>query len=79
MLLAQGRSVTISDAETINVFELQTDGRVRARQRVLRFLTPNPNSQEGALWQEARGRAVALLDYDLELERRGDVDQPPGS
>lgn len=70
VLLAQGRSVTVSDAETINSFERSDDGRsVIARQRVLRFLTPNPNSQEGVLWQEARGRAVALLDYDLNLER----------
>ena len=44
---------------------------VRARQRVLRFLTPNPNSAEGVLWGEAGGRAVALLDYDLRLMRLG--------
>jgi hypothetical protein len=87
VLLAQGRSVTLSDAETLTVFErasgrggagAQTPSggadaagvdRVLARQRVMRFLTPNPNSAEGVLWQEARGRAVALLDYDLVLER----------
>lgn len=67
--LAQGRSVTVSDAETVNVFERQGDGSVVARQRVLRFLTPNPNSAEGVLWSEARGRAVALLDYELRLSR----------
>ena len=70
VLLAQGRSVTISDAETINEFTRLDDGNVIARQRVLRFLTPNPNSQEGVLWSEARGRAVALLDYELRLARR---------
>ena len=70
VLLAQGRSVTISDAETINEFERLDDGHIVAKQRVLRFLTPNPNSAEGVLWQEARGRAVALLDYELRLERR---------
>ena len=69
VLLAQGRSVTISDAETLNVFDYIDDDHVVARQRVLRFLTPNPNSQEGVLWQEARGRAVALLDYELLLSR----------
>lgn len=70
VLLAQGRSVTISDAETINEFTRLDPDHIVARQRVLRFLTPNPNSAEGVLWQEARGRAVALLDYELRLERR---------
>ena len=69
VLLAQGRSVTISDAETLNVFHRRADG-IDCRQRVLRFLTPNPNSAEGVLWQEARGRAVALLDYELRLSRQ---------
>ena len=46
-----------------------------ARQRVLRFLTPNPNSNEGVLWQEAKGAAVAVLDYELNLERVGST--PP--
>jgi hypothetical protein len=42
-----------------------------ARQRVLRFLTPNPNSAEGVMWSEAGGRAVASLEYELRLERLG--------
>ena len=61
------RATTVADAETVNCFERLSDGRVSARQRVARFLTPNPNSAEGVLWQEAGGRAVALLDYELLL------------
>ena len=47
------------------------DDVIMARQRVLRFLTPNPNSAEGVLWSEASGRAVASLEYELRLERIG--------
>lgn len=71
--LAQRRELsTVSDAETLCTFERAQDGgTVLARQRVLRFLTPNPNSIEGELWSQAQGRAVALLDYELHLERLG--------
>ena len=68
--LAQQRELsTISDAETLCMFERQPDGSIHGRQRVLRFLTPNPNSAEGVLWGEASGRAVATLDYELSLRR----------
>ena len=42
---------------------------IKARQRVLRYLTPNPNSAEGVLWGEAQGRTVATLEYELDLRR----------
>ena len=57
----------MSDAETLNLFTRAADGTVQCQQRVMRFLTPNPNAAEGVLWQEAKGQAVALLDYELRL------------
>eukprot|EP00747_Dinoflagellata_sp_TGD_P186820 gnl/TRDRNA2_/TRDRNA2_44140_c0_seq1.p1 gnl/TRDRNA2_/TRDRNA2_44140_c0~~gnl/TRDRNA2_/TRDRNA2_44140_c0_seq1.p1 ORF type:complete len:396 (+),score=17.21 gnl/TRDRNA2_/TRDRNA2_44140_c0_seq1:23-1210(+) len=78
VLISQQQSLAL-DAETLCLFERAADddaGKsvVHARQRVLRFLTPNPNSEEGVLWGEAGGRAVALLDYKLRLVRIGDAD-----
>ena len=76
VFLAQQRSLdSITDAETLCRFERSTasPSTVAARQRVLRYLTPNPNSAEGVLWQEARGGAVAVLEYQLDLERVGNV------
>ena len=71
VFLAQQRELsTISDAETLCSFERQPDGTVAGRQRVLRYLTPNPNSAEGVLWGEANGRAVATLEYSFLLKRR---------
>jgi hypothetical protein len=64
---ADGGRITVADTETVTAFERQADGTLVARQRILRFLTPNPNSAEGVLWQEAQGRAVAILDYELAL------------
>ena len=75
VLLAQQRSVTLSDAETLCRFVRTSPTSVAAKQRVLRYLTPNPNSNEGLLWQEAGGRAVAVLDYELNLQRVGST--PP--
>ena len=70
VFLAQQRELsTISDAETLCEFTRTSDNTISGRQRVLRYLTPNPNSIEGALWSEANGRAVATLDYALELTR----------
>ena len=77
--LAQRRELsTISDAETLcsvergDAVQAEGGGRVvAARQRVLRYLTPNPNSAEGVLWSEAGGRAVAALEYALLLTRLG--------
>ena len=67
VLLGPGRVQVISDAETLTSFTREAGGGILARQRVMRYLTPNPNSAEGVLWQEAQGRAVALLDYELRL------------
>ena len=69
VVLAQQRSVTVTDAETLCRFEQRSPSAVVATQRVLRYLTPNPNNAEGILWQEAQNRAVAVLDYELLLER----------
>ena len=76
VLLSSQRELSrISDAETLCCFERRSASEVAARQRVLRYLTPNPNSAEGVLWSEARGRAVAMLDYELFLTRVRDA--PP--
>ena len=77
VFLAQRRELSsVTDAETICSFVRgggggDDDDVIMARQRVLRFLTPNPNSAEGVLWSEASGRAVASLEYELRLERIG--------
>jgi len=80
--LAQQRELsTISDAETLCRFERLDSSTIKGRQRVLRYLTPNPNSAEGMLWGEANGRAVAALDYEFLLRRRvlprEEIAQPP--
>lgn len=61
------RSVSVSDSETLSLYELQPDGRVKGRQRVAIFLTPNPNSKEGAQYFETGGRSVLLMDYDFDM------------
>jgi hypothetical protein len=33
------------------------------------YLTPNPNSREGVLWQQVSGKAVAFYDYEFEMKR----------
>ena len=37
--------------------------------RIAVYLTPNPNSREGILWQQTGGKAVAFFDYELEMTR----------
>ena len=57
MIVSSQRSASrVSDAETLCRFERRSPTEVVARQRVLRFLTPNPNSAEGLLWSEAQVR-----------------------
>ena len=56
LLTQQPRTVTLSDSETFCRFRRTSPTTIAARQRVLRYLTPNPNSNEGLLWQEAQGR-----------------------
>ena len=42
---------------------------IHAISRIAVYLTPNPNSREGVLWQQVGGRAVAFYDYELEMKR----------
>ena len=77
VVLGANRAVALSDAETLNVFTREAGGAVLARQRIMRYLSPNPNSAEGLLWQEAQGRAVALLDYELRLTPITVTGSPP--
>jgi hypothetical protein len=72
----RSRSVTlgpgftfVSDQEAITEFSQLDDDTVVAVQRIAVYLTPNPNSREGVLWQQVGGKAVAFFDYELELKR----------
>lgn len=77
--LSQSRNgVTVSDTETLTLYELQPDGRsVKGRQRVGVYLTPNPNNKEGTLFFETGGRAVALFDYSFTMVKSGDCVVTP--
>lgn len=59
------RSASASDAETLNLFRRsetsQGEELILCRQRILRFLTPNPNSAEGVLWQEGSAKEKELF------------------
>ena len=57
-------TVSAMDQETITEFQPQRDGSVNAISRVAVYLTPNPNSREGVLWQQVNGQAVAFFDYN---------------
>ena len=60
----------VTDTETITEFHHRVnDTTVQAISRIAVYLTPNPNSKEGILWQDVNGKAVALYDYDINLER----------
>ncbi|VEU33690.1 unnamed protein product [Pseudo-nitzschia multistriata] len=63
-------SVSANDQEVITEF-LPVDGdTVRAVSRIAIYLTPNPNSREGVLWQQVNGKAVAFYDYEMVMERK---------
>ena len=63
-------NVIVTDTETITEFHHRVnDTTVQAISRIAVYLTPNPNSKEGILWQDVNGKAVALYDYDINLER----------
>jgi len=65
-------NVVVSDTETITEFRLLNDsdgGRIKATSRIAVYLTPNPNSREGILWQDVNGKAVAFFDYEMDLQR----------
>jgi len=66
--LAPG-NVVVSDSETITEFRKIDDDHVNAVSRIAVYLTPNPNSREGILWQQVGGKAVAFFDYELDMTR----------
>jgi hypothetical protein len=78
--LATG-AVIVSDMETITEFTKVDPDTVKAVSRIAVYLTPNPNSREGVLWQQVNGKAVAFFDYDIEMKRTdaGCVETPKGT
>lgn len=68
--LSSGSAVA-ADTETITEFR-QTDDdpdHVSVISRIACYLTPNPNSKEGVLWQQVGGKAVAFFDYAMDMRR----------
>ena len=70
-------NVIVSDTETITEFQLENGSSekqegdiVKATSRIAVYLTPNPNSREGVLWEQVRGKAVAFFDYDIIMKRK---------
>ena len=71
--------VVVSDTETITEYRVidGSDGNhVKAMSRIAVYLTPNPNSREGLLWQNVGGKAVAFFDYDVDLRRKLSNSRP---
>ena len=66
--LAPG-NVIVSDSETITEFRKVDDDHVTAISRVAVYLTPNPNSREGILWQQVGGKSIAFFNYELQMTR----------
>lgn len=64
------RTVIVADSETITEFQLISSDVVSAISRMAVFLSPNPNTREGVLWQQINGRAVAFFDYTFDMRRR---------
>jgi len=63
-------SVDVFDTESITEYEITNDGNtIHAVQRIAVYLTPNPNSREGVLWQQVGGKAIAFFDYVLEMQK----------
>ena len=74
------RDVLVSDTETITEFQQLDDDSVRAVSRIAVYLSPNPNSKDGVLWQQTGGKAVAFFDYQLDMKRiKEDSTLPDGS
>jgi hypothetical protein len=72
----RSRSITVgagtviaADQETITEFQQLDEDTVKAISRVAVYLTPNPNSREGILWQQVGGKAVAFFDYEWTMKR----------
>ena len=77
VLLVPG-DVIVSDTETITEFRLMNNdaNHVKAVSRIAVYLTPNPNSREGVLWQQVGGKAVAFFDYEIDMKRKLEEVQP---
>jgi hypothetical protein len=58
--LGPGRSVAVTDSETLSQYELVKEGRVDGKQRVALYLTPNPNTAEGQLFFETNNKVRPL-------------------
>ena len=62
-------TVSANDQEVITEYKQIDDNTVKAISRIAVYLTPNPNSREGVLWQQVSGKAVAFYDYEFEMKR----------
>jgi len=64
--------VIVTDTETITEYKFVGDdgNKILAISRIAVFLTPNPNSREGVLWQSVGGKAVAFFNYEIEMEKK---------
>jgi hypothetical protein len=68
-VLLLSRNAIVSDTESVTEFHQVGPNEVRATNRIAVYLTPNPNSREGVMWQQVGGKAIALFDYEIEMER----------
>lgn len=74
------RDGVVSDTETITEYRRISDNEIEAWNRIAVYLTPNPNSREGILWQQTGGKAVAFYDYEIDMKRiLEDFQLPDGS
>jgi len=62
-------SVFVSDTESIAEYHLLDPNTVQAVLRIAVYLTPNPNSREGVMWEQVGGKAVAFYDYEMDWVR----------
>jgi hypothetical protein len=63
-------NVVVSDTETITDFFRVSDDHIKAVSRIAVYLSPNPNSREGVMWQQVGGKAVAFYDYEVVMVRQ---------
>lgn len=66
--LSQG-NVVVSDTESTTEYTFVDDNLITVVSRIAVYLTPNPNSREGVLWQQVGGKAVAIYDYEMQMVR----------
>ncbi|GKY93319.1 hypothetical protein MPSEU_000299500 [Mayamaea pseudoterrestris] len=62
-------AVVVSDTEVVTEYYAIDSDHVKAVSRIAVYLSPNPNSREGLLWEQVGGRAVGLYDYELDMRR----------